>query len=191
MARSLHYFVQLKLTGEFMKKFFSKSMAVAAFAMTALGLSQSAFADLVVPGQFYVTGCVSHSCVVPGYFSGQGYLGAAPTVAGDFYTMTFGVSEKSGPTSEMSIYWNGSLVADVLNPANYSYPTPVNFTFNNLFATSSSTNFAIYGRQDPAVIYFSDLSITASNNVPEPESLVLVGLGLAGLGFMRRKAKKA
>jgi len=29
------------------------------------------------------------------------------------------------------------------------------------------------------------------NNVPEPESLALVGLGLAGMVFMRRKAKKA
>jgi len=172
-----------------MKKFFSKPLTVAAFALTAL--AQPAFADLVVPGQFYATGCVGHECVVPTGYYWNAYLGTAPTVAGDSYTMTFSVFETWGPTSEMSVYWNGTLVADVLNPANNTYGNPVEFTFGNLFATTSATDFVIYGRQDPAGIYFSDLSITVSNSVPEPESLALVGLGLAGLGFMRRKAKKA
>jgi len=79
-------------------------------------------------------------------------------------------------------------------PANNTLPTPgnpgdVQFTYTGLVATGTSTVLEIHGRQDPAGIFFDDVAVNVSGvqQIPEPASLTLLGLGLAGLGFSRRK----
>lgn len=139
------------------------------------------------------TACVFPSCVSD-FGSGAFIEQNLGTVAGQTYNLSFWVGETSGPTSELSVFWNGSLVADILNPANYTLdfgtnPGMIQFNFNNLLAAGSSTSLEIHGRQGPGIISFDNVSVVATNNVPEPASLAIIGLGLASLGAARRRKK--
>ena len=140
-----------------------------------------------------VTGCVGHNCVST--LHGGAYIGQTiATTAGATYNLSFLVGENYGPTSEFSVFWNGSMVADVLNPANFSLnfatnPGMVGFSYN-LLADSATTTFEIHGRQDPAGISFDNVSVEqVSGAVPEPASMLLLGIGMLG-AFAGRKAAK-
>jgi endoglucanase len=137
-----------------------------------------------------VTGCVGSSCVSTlgaGSFFGQ----TISTTAGATYDLSFLVGENTGPTSEFTVFWDGLMVADVINPANNTVdfvtnPNMVIYTYS-LVATGASTAFEIHGRQDPSGISFDNISVTqSSGEVPEPGSMMLIGAGLLGL-VARRK----
>lgn len=141
-----------------------------------------------------VSGCVGHSCVSTigsGAYFGQ----TVATTAGALYNLSFLVGENAGATSEFSLFWNGLLVADVLNPANNSLnfgtnPNMVSYSYQVL-ATGATTAFEIHGRQDPAGISFDNVSVTlAANAVPEPGSMLLLGVGMLGLLSARKAAKR-
>lgn len=136
------------------------------------------------------TGCVGHSCVTTlgsGAFFGQ----SIATEIGASYDLSLWVIETNGATSEMSVFWNGLMVADVLNPANSTINSGfVQYVFHNLTASALTTAFEIHGRQDPGGIYFDDISVVkVANAVPEPGSIALLGLGLAAAALARRAGK--
>ncbi|WP_348697594.1 PEP-CTERM sorting domain-containing protein [Duganella fentianensis] len=134
-----------------------------------------------------LTGCITKYCV---YAPATGAYIAQTlnTTAGTSYSLSFLVSENGGPTSEMSIYWNGALVADVINPANNTWPGHwVQFNYTNLVATSKSTVLEIHGRQDPSLILFDDISVTAA--VPEPSSYAMLMAGLGALSLIAKRRR--
>ena len=55
----------------------------------------------------------------------------------------------------------------------------------------SSTNAVIMHHVDGADVFTNNLSFNVTTNaVPEPSTILLLGAGLAGVGFMRRRFKK-
>lgn len=104
------------------------------------------------------------------------------TAANSLYTLNFWVAVNPSHPGEFSVFWNGARVAGVLGTANM-----VGYSFVNLLATGASTAFEIHGHQDDFGIFFGGVPVVGANNVPEPSSLVLIGLGFAGLAFSKRK----
>lgn len=126
------------------------------------------------------TGCVGENCIAP--IGGAYIQQALNTAAGATYNLSFYVAENSGPAAEMAVYWNGSLLADVMNPASnacigvWSICHFVQYTYTGLLATSDVTMLRINGRQDPGYMIFDDFSVTLATSLPtaEPASAVLL-----------------
>jgi len=57
------------------------------------------------------------------------------------------------------------------------------YTFTGLTASTTSTVLEFTGREDPAYLQLTDISVTAdaSPTVPEPAPLTLIGGGLLGM----------
>jgi hypothetical protein len=101
------------------------------------------------------------------------------------------VAEIGGPTSEVTVWWGNTEVADFVNPANNTLLTRdwQELTVTGLAATDPTTVLQIHARQDQGGIYFDDFSVDVATAVPEPATWATMLLGFLSVGFLvyRRK----
>lgn len=107
------------------------------------------------------------------------------TNAGVPYTLSFWLENLGGTPNEFSVSWNGSVLTNMVDAGGFGF---TEFTFSNLIGTGSDTlQFAI--RDDPNYYVLDSISVDAGAATPEPATLGLIGVALAGIGLLRKKIR--
>ena len=110
------------------------------------------------------------------------------TTPGDGYTLTFWLKNEFGNLGPNSFraFIDSTLLLENVVALGSDY---VEFTFD-FFATSTQTTLKFSGRNYSSWTMLDDVSVEANGRhtqVPEPGTLALLGFGLAGLAFARRR----
>jgi len=106
------------------------------------------------------------------------------TTPGAAYTFSFWVSSNFNSGTEFWATWDGNTVLDLVNGAVPTSYTQYSFTE---LATTPLTTIAFGGNNPLGWVGLDDVSVDAAAATPEPGTLTVLGLGLAGVGLIRRR----
>lgn len=133
--------------------------------------------------------CVGSNCITtPTSFFYQDL----PTVNGQTYTLTFwfdlGTCQDTCGPEELKVLWGGNTAFDLATTTSGTKdPGWVEATVSGLQATSTTMRLEFVGRQDPAALGVDDIQV---QGVPEPGTILLVGLGAVGLATLRKRVRQ-
>jgi len=150
-----------------------------------------ATAILAVPGCYGIdsdpgTHSGSNAAYLGTYGGGGSISQIISTITGQMYTVNFflanGSYQNLSVPNDFLVQWNGGTTLMHLNNA----PAAgfASYTFSAL-ATSGTSSLSFTNQQNPSYWVLDDVSVNSS--VPEPSALGILGLGLIGLAFIRRK----